>query len=152
MIERKSSELEKIASKFGFSFVELDGNIGILANGAGLTIALLDILSQNNLKSANFLDLGGGANKERVTESLKLLFKLNPKAVLINIFGGITRCDVVAEAIVETLKEIKKTPPLVIRLAGTKEVEGIEVLNNFGVTAYREVLDAIEKLKEIMGK
>jgi len=149
-MEKKTTELEKIARKFGFSFVELQGNIGILANGAGLTIALLDILAQNNLKPANFLDVGGGASKERVYEALNLILKLAPKSVLINIFGGITRCDIVAEAIVQTLEDIKNTPPIIIRLVGTKESEGREVLKKAGLSSYKSMEEAIIKLKEIM--
>jgi len=149
-MEKKTTELEKIARKFGFSFVELQGNIGILANGAGLTIALLDILAQNNLKPANFLDVGGGASKERVYEALNLILKLAPKSVLINIFGGITRCDIVAEAIVQTLEDIKNAPPIIIRLVGTKESEGREVLKKAGLSSYKSMEEAIVKLKEIM--
>ena len=149
-INLKSTELEKTASKFGFSFLELEGDVAILANGAGLTIALLDVLSQNGLNPANFLDLGGGANKDRVCESLKLLFRLHPKAVLVNIYGGITRCDIVAEAIVDTLKEMEETPPIVIRLAGTKEAEGVSILKEYGVKAYQNMMEAVNKLREVM--
>ncbi|MEJ2248832.1 MAG: acetate--CoA ligase family protein [Candidatus Lokiarchaeota archaeon] len=116
---KKLTKLEKFAREAGISFVELNGNIGILANGAGLTMALIDVLSNLNLKAANFLDVGGGASKERVYKALELLFKINPKAVLVNIFGGITRCDVVAEAIVEALQDFQDIPPIVIRLTGT---------------------------------
>ena len=98
LLKKKLTELEVSAKEAGFSFVELEGEIGILANGAGLTMALLDVLSNIGLKPANFLDVGGGASKERVYKALKLLFKMNPKAVLVNIYGGITRCDIVAEA------------------------------------------------------
>lgn len=150
LIEKKSTEFEKKAKKFGFSFIGLDGNIGIIANGAGLTIALLDILSQNGLKPANFLDLGGGATKDRVCEALKLIFQLKPKSVLINIFGGITRCDIVAEAIVETLQDFKEAPPMVIRLAGTKETEGIAKLEKAGIIGHQNMMDAINELKKIM--
>ncbi|MHA1193899.1 MAG: ATP-grasp domain-containing protein [Promethearchaeota archaeon] len=113
--ERKLSELEKLAKKAGFSFVELSGEIGILANGAGLTMALLDVLSDLGLQSANFLDVGGGASKERVYKALELIFKLQPKTVLVNIFGGITRCDIVAQAIIQALKDFSDAPPMVIR-------------------------------------
>ncbi|MFW9785887.1 MAG: ATP-grasp domain-containing protein, partial [Candidatus Heimdallarchaeota archaeon] len=105
--EKKLSILEYDAKKAGFSFVELEGDIGILANGAGLTMALLDLLANKDLKPANFLDVGGGASKERVYKALELLFKLEPKAILINIFGGITRCDIVAEAIIQALNDFQ---------------------------------------------
>jgi succinyl-CoA synthetase beta subunit len=148
--KKKLSELEKIAKEAGFSFVELDGEIGILANGAGLTLALLDVLTDLNLKPANFLDVGGGASKERVYKALELLFKMKPKGVLINIYGGITRCDIVADAIVEALKVFPEHPPLVCRLTGTNEAEGVKILNAAGMDAYQNVLEAVDKLKEIL--
>jgi succinyl-CoA synthetase beta subunit len=147
---KKLSELEKAAVKGGFSFVELEGDIGILANGAGLTMALLDVLSELDLKPANFLDVGGGASKERVYKALELLFKMKPKAVLINIYGGITRCDIVAEAIIQALKDFKNVPPLVIRLTGTKDIEGIAILKDGGINAYKDVMKAVEKLKAVL--
>lgn len=146
---KKLSKLEKLAKQAGFSFVELEGNIGILANGAGLTMALLDVLSNIGLKPANFLDVGGGASKERVYKALELLFKMKPKSILINIFGGITRCDVVAEAIIQALHDFENIPPLVIRLAGTKDIEGIAFLKKEGVDAYQDVMDAVKKVKEV---
>ncbi|MFX1346409.1 MAG: ADP-forming succinate--CoA ligase subunit beta, partial [Promethearchaeota archaeon] len=148
---KKLSPLEKLAKEAGFSFVELSGEIGILANGAGLTMALLDVLSELGLKPANFLDVGGGASKERVYKALELLFKMNPKAVLVNIFGGITRCDVVAEAIIQALQDFEDTPPMVIRLIGTNDKEGISLLNDAGITAFQNVLDAVQKVKEVIG-
>lgn len=147
---KKLSQLEKLAKEAGFSFVELDGEIGILANGAGLTMALLDVLSELRLKPANFLDVGGGASKERVYKALELLFKMNPKVVFVNIYGGITRCDVVAEAIIQALKDFIDTPPLVIRLTGTNDKEGIALLNDAGITAFQNVMDAVQKVKEIV--
>ena len=127
--------------------MELDGDIGILANGAGLTMALLDVLSNMGLKPANFLDVGGGASKERVYKALELLYQMNPKAVLINIYGGITRCDIVAEAIIQALQDFENTPPMVIRLTGTKDAEGIALLNENGINAYQDVLKAVEELQ-----
>lgn len=148
--KRKLSDLEKTAKTFGFSFVELDGHIGILANGAGLTMALLDVLAQHGLAGMNFLDVGGGASKDRVYEALKLIFTMKPKAVLINIYGGITRCDVVADAILHTLKEFPNAPPMVIRLTGTKETEGVKILNDAGIDAYKDMMAAVEKLKGVI--
>ena len=148
--KRKLTELEKTAQRVGFSFVELDGEIGILANGAGLTMALLDVLAQHGLAGMNFLDVGGGASKERVYEALKLIFTMKPKAVLINIYGGITRCDVVADAILQTMKEFPDAPPMVIRLTGTREAEGVAILNDAGIDAYQDMMDAVGKLKEVM--
>lgn len=149
---KKLSQLEKLAKEAGFSFVELSGEIGILANGAGLTMALLDVLSELGLNPANFLDVGGGASKERVYKALELLFKMTPKAVLVNIYGGITRCDVVAEAIIQALEDFKDTPPMVIRLTGTNDKEGITLLNNAGITAFQNVMDAVQKVKEVVEK
>jgi succinyl-CoA synthetase beta subunit len=148
--DRKLTDLEKTAQRVGFSFVELDGEIGILANGAGLTMALLDVLAQHGLAGMNFLDVGGGASKERVYEALKLIFTMNPKAVLINIYGGITRCDVVAEAILETLEEFPEAPPMVIRLTGTREAEGVAILKQAGIDAYQNMMKAVGKLKEVV--
>ena len=150
--EKKLSELEKLAKNAGFSFVELDGDIGILANGAGLTMALLDVLSELELQPANFLDVRGGASKERVYTALELIFKLKPKSVLVNIFGGITRCDVVAQAIIQALMDFSDAPPIVIRLTGTKEKEGIALLKEAGIDVFQNVLDAVNKVKEVLGK
>ena len=148
--KRKLSDLEKKAKQFGFSFVELDGIVGILANGAGLTMALLDVLAQHGLAGMNFLDVGGGADKDRVYEALKLIFTMNPKAVLINIYGGITRCDVVADAILHTLNEFPEAPPMVIRLTGTKEAEGVAILKDAGIDAFQDMMGAVEKLKGVV--
>lgn len=152
LLTKKLSELEKIANDGGFSFVELDGDIGILANGAGLTMALIDVLSNRGLKPANFLDVGGGASKERVYKALELLFKINPKVILVNIYGGITRCDVVAEAIIEALKNFQNTPSMVIRLTGTNETEGIKLLKMNNMIAYTDIMDAVKKVEEVLNK
>lgn len=148
--DKKLTDLEKLAKDAGFSFVELDGDIGILANGAGLTMALLDVLSELNLKPANFLDVGGGASKERVYKALELIIELKPKCIFINIFGGITRCDIVAEAILQALDDFREPPPMIIRLTGTKDAEGIEILRNKEINAYQEVMDAVKKVEEVV--
>ena len=148
--DKKLSDLEKIAKEAGLSLVQLDGDIGILANGAGLTMALLDVLSDLDLKPANFLDVGGGASKERVYKALELIFKLKPKCILINIFGGITRCDIVAEAILQALKDFENIPPMIIRLTGTNEAEGIALLKNEGIIAYQDVMEAVKKVKKVV--
>ncbi len=150
--EKKLTALERLSKQAGFSFVELSGDIGILANGAGLTMALLDVLSELGLHPANFLDVGGGASKERVYVALELIFKLNPKAVLVNIFGGITRCDIVAQAIIEALNNISDAPPMVIRLTGTKEKEGISLLKEAGIEAFQDIMEAVEKLEEVLSE
>jgi len=150
--QKKLSALEKLSKQAGFSFVELSGDIGILANGAGLTMALLDVLSELGLQPANFLDVGGGASKERVYKALELIFKLKPKAVLVNIFGGITRCDIVAQAIIQALNNFSDNPPMVIRLTGTKEKEGIALLKEAGIEAFQDVMEAVEKLEEVLSE
>ncbi len=150
--ERKLSEREKLAKKAGFSFVELSGEIGILANGAGLTMALLDVLSDLGLQPANFLDVGGGASKERVYKALELIFKLQPKVVLVNIFGGITRCDIVAQAIIQALKDFSDAPPMVIRLTGTNEKEGIALLKEANMDVFQDIMDAVKKVKEVLSE
>jgi len=152
LLQKKLTALEKLSKQAGFSFVELSGNIGILANGAGLSLALLDVLSGLGLKPANFLDVGGGASKERVYEALELIFKLKPKAVLVNIFGGITRCDIVAQAIIQALANFSDAPPMIIRLTGTKEKEGISLLKNAGIEAFQDVMEAVEKLDEVLSE
>lgn len=150
LLKKKSSSLEKIAEEAGFSFVELEGDVGILANGAGLTMALIDVLSNIGLEPANFLDVGGGANKERVYKALELLIEINPKVILVNIFGGITRCDVVAEAIIQALQDFQNPPPIVIRLTGTMDREGIKILNEHNINAYTDVMEAVKKVKEVL--
>jgi len=150
LLNKKLSDLEKISKEAGFSFVELDGDIGILANGAGLTMALLDVLSELDLKPANFLDVGGGASKDRIYKALELIFKLKPSCIFINIFGGLTRCDIVAEAIIQALKDFTDIPPMVIRLTGTNEAEGIAILKNEGINAYQDVMEAVKKVKEVV--
>jgi len=150
--QKKLTALEKLSKQAGFSFVELSGDIGILANGAGLTMALLDVLSELGLQPANFLDVGGGASKERVYKALELIFKLKPKTVLVNIFGGITRCDIVAQAIIQALNNFSDAPPMVIRLTGTKEKEGIALLKEAGIEAFQDIMEAVEKLDEVLSE
>jgi succinyl-CoA synthetase beta subunit len=148
--KERVTELEKYSNEAGFSFVKLNGDIGILSNGAGLTMALLDILSDLGLKPANFLDVGGGATKERIYKALKLLFSLKPKCILINIYGGITRCDTVAEGIIHAIHDFTNLPPIIIRLSGTNEKEGITLLKKEGINAYQDVMDAVIRVKEVI--
>ncbi len=131
---REFTEEEVIAKKYGFSFVSLDGDIGIIGNGAGLTMASLDLVSFFGGKPANFLDIGGGARAERVKAALSLLLR-DPriKVVFINVYGGITRCDEVARGIIETLNESEVRKPLVVRLVGTNEEEGRRILESAGI-------------------
>ena len=130
--EEDPTEIE--ASKHGLSYVKLDGSIGCMVNGAGLAMATMDIIKLYGKEPANFLDVGGGASKEKVSAALKIiLLDKNVKGILINIFGGIMRCDVLAQGVVDAAKEINISVPLVVRLAGTNFKEGKEILDNSGL-------------------
>lgn len=98
------------------------------------------------------MDVGGGASKERVYKALELIFKLQPKTVLVNIFGGITRCDIVAQAIIQALKDFLDAPPMVIRLTGTNEKEGIDLLKEANMYVFQDVMDAVKKVKEVLSE
>lgn len=142
---------EKKARELGFSYVELDGDIGVIANGAGLTMATMDTILLYGGKPANFLDVGGSASRDRVREAVKLLLTHpHVKVLLINIFGGITRCDEVAHGIVEAYNEVKTNIPLVIRLLGTNEEEGRRILADYGFNVYSEIDDAVKKAIELV--
>ena len=123
--------IEAEASKHDLSYIKLDGNIGCMVNGAGLAMATMDIIKLYGEEPANFLDVGGGASKEKVSAALKIILSdKNVKGILINIFGGIMRCDVLALGVIEAAKEIKINVPLVVRLAGTNFLEGKKILDN----------------------
>ena len=122
-------ESEKNAKEKGLNFIKLDGSVGIIGNGAGLVMSTLDVVAENGGKAANFLDIGGGAKAETVSSALEVLeADQNVKSVLINIFGGITRCDLVAEGIIEATKGKALVWPIIIRLDGTNSLEGLEIL------------------------
>ena len=130
--EEDPAEIE--ASKHNLAYIKLDGSIGCMVNGAGLAMATMDIIKLYGKEPANFLDVGGGASKEKVSAALKLILSdKNVKGILINIFGGIMRCDVLAQGVVEAAKEININVPLVVRLAGTNFKEGKEILDNSGL-------------------
>ena len=130
--EEEPIEIE--ASKHDLAYIKLDGSIGCMVNGAGLAMATMDIIKLYGKEPANFLDVGGGASKEKVSAALKIiLLDKNVKGVLINIFGGIMRCDVLAQGVVDAAKEININVPLVVRLAGTKFKEGKKILDNSGL-------------------
>jgi succinyl-CoA synthetase beta subunit len=127
--EENPEEIE--ASKHDLSYIKLDGNIGCMVNGAGLAMATMDIIKLYGEEPANFLDVGGGASKEKVTAALKIILSdKNVKGILINIFGGIMRCDVLAQGVVDAAKQIDIKIPIVVRLAGTNFEKGKEILNN----------------------
>jgi succinyl-CoA synthetase beta subunit len=150
--EEDPAEIE--ASKFDLAFIKLDGNIGCLVNGAGLAMATMDIIKLHGSSPANFLDVGGGANKEKVTHAFKLILKdPNVKGVLVNIFGGIMKCDVIAEGVIAATKELGMSVPLVVRLAGTNVEKGKALLADSGLNiipaddlndAAKKIVDAVK--------
>jgi succinyl-CoA synthetase beta subunit len=141
--------MELKASEYDLSYVKLDGNIGCMVNGAGLAMATMDIIKHYGAEPANFLDVGGGATKERVTEAFKII-TTDPgvKGILVNIFGGIMRCDIIAEGIVAAVKEVGLEDPLVVRLEGTNVEQGKEILANSGlkITTADDLEDAAKKV------
>ncbi|MHA6326218.1 ADP-forming succinate--CoA ligase subunit beta [Roseivivax sp. CAU 1753] len=145
--EEDPKELE--ASKYDLNYIALDGEIGCMVNGAGLAMATMDIIKLYGAEPANFLDVGGGATKEKVTEAFKIITS-DPqvKGILVNIFGGIMRCDVIAEGVVAAVKEVGLKVPLVVRLEGTNVEKGKEIINNSGldVIAADNLKDGAEKI------
>ena len=132
--ETEEDPMEVEASKYDLAYIKLDGNIGCMVNGAGLAMATMDIIKLNGAFPANFLDVGGGASKEKVTAAFKIILS-DPavKGILVNIFGGIMRCDTIAEGIVAAAKEVSLDVPLVVRLEGTNVNEGKAILKNSGL-------------------
>ncbi|MEQ3640670.1 MAG: ADP-forming succinate--CoA ligase subunit beta [Alteromonas sp.] len=140
---------EAHAAEFELNYVALDGNVGCMVNGAGLAMGTMDIVNLHGGKPANFLDVGGGATKERVAEAFKIILSDdNVKAVLVNIFGGIVRCDMIAEGIIGAVKEVGVNVPVVVRLEGTNAELGREVLANSGldIIAAESLTDAAQKV------
>ena len=147
--EENPKEVE--ASKFDLSYIALDGNIGCMVNGAGLAMATMDIIKHYGAEPANFLDVGGGATTEKVTEAFKIILSdQNVKGVLVNIFGGIMRCDVVATGVVEAAKQVKLSVPLVVRLEGTNVEQGKKILAESGLNIIpaNDLADAAKKAVE----
>jgi len=145
--EEDPKELE--AAKYNLNYVALDGNIGCLVNGAGLAMATMDIIKLFGMAPANFLDVGGGATKERVTAAFKIILSdPNVEGILVNIFGGIMRCDVIAEGVVAAAREVKLSVPLVVRLEGTNVQLGKEIMakSNLPIIAADNLADAAEKI------
>ena len=146
--------LEIEASKHDLNYIKLDGNIGCMVNGAGLAMATMDIIKLAGGEPANFLDVGGGASQERVEQAFKILLAdTNVKAVLINIFGGIVRCDMVANGVVAAAKNIGVSIPIVARLEGTNVEEGRRVLaeSNIGIITAQGMNDAANKVVAAAG-
>ena len=145
----EEDEDEVKASKFGLNYISLDGTIGCLVNGAGLAMATMDIIKLYGASPANFLDVGGGATADKVTEAFKIMLKNEHlKAILVNIFGGIMRCDVIAEGLVNAAKEVSLSVPLVVRLEGTNVERGREILSHSGIAVINAttMADAAEKV------
>ena len=150
--EEDSTEIE--ARKHDLAYIKLKGSIGCMVNGAGLAMATMDIIKLYGKEPANFLDVGGGASKEKVAEAFKIILSdKNVKGILINIFGGIMRCDVLAKGVIEAAKETKLNVPLVVRLAGTNYEEGKKILNesNLKILSATDLNDAAKKIVEAVG-
>src|SRR5574339_669211 len=147
LTEEEPMEIE--ASKYDLAYIKLDGNIGCMVNGAGLAMATMDIIKLNGAEPANFLDVGGGASKEKVTAAFKIILS-DPavKGILVNIFGGIMRCDIIAEGIVAAAKEVSLNVPLVVRLEGTNVQQGKDILAMSGlpIIAANDLGDAARKI------
>jgi succinyl-CoA synthetase beta subunit len=147
LTEEDPMEIE--ASKYDLSYIKLDGSIGCMVNGAGLAMATMDIIKLEGAEPANFLDVGGGASKEKVTAAFKIILS-DPavKGILVNIFGGIMRCDIIAEGIVAAAKEVSLSVPLVVRLEGTNVQQGKDILANSGlpIIAANDLGDAAKKI------
>ncbi len=149
--EEDPSEIE--ASKYDLAYIKLNGSIGCMVNGAGLAMATMDIIKLYGKEPANFLDVGGGATKEKVAAAFKLILQdENVKGILINIFGGIMRCDVLAQGVVDAAKEINLSVPLVVRLAGTNFKEGKEILDksSLKILSASDLNDAAKKIVEVI--
>jgi succinyl-CoA synthetase beta subunit len=147
MSEEDEKEIE--ASKYDLSYITLDGEIGCMVNGAGLAMATMDIIKLYGSEPANFLDVGGGASKEKVTAAFKIITSdPSVKGILVNIFGGIMRCDIIAEGVVAAVKEVGLKVPLVVRLEGTNVQQGKDILNASGlaITPANDLADAAEKI------
>jgi len=145
---RQEDETEVKASQHDLNYVTMDGNIGCMVNGAGLAMATMDVISLNGGSPANFLDVGGGATKERVTEAFKLILSSDKvKAIFVNIFGGIVRCDMIAEGIIGAVKEVDVKVPVIVRLEGTNVEAGKELLKNSGlaITPADDINDGAKK-------
>ncbi len=147
LTEEDASEIE--ASEYDLAYIKLDGNIGCMVNGAGLAMATMDIIKLNGEFPANFLDVGGGASKEKVTAAFKIILK-DPavKGILVNIFGGIMKCDIIADGIVAAAKEVNLSVPLVVRLEGTNVQQGKDILAGSGlpIVAANDLGDAAQKI------
>ncbi|MGB1435283.1 MAG: ADP-forming succinate--CoA ligase subunit beta [Candidatus Thalassarchaeaceae archaeon] len=148
----EEEEVEIRANKYGLSYVKLDGNIGCLVNGAGLAMASMDVIKLYGSEPANFLDIGGGATRESITAAFEIILEdKNVEGILVNIFGGIIQCDMVANSVIEASKEIGLDVPLVVRFSGTNHVEGTEILNksDLNVHTATTLAEGAEKIVDL---
>jgi succinyl-CoA synthetase beta subunit len=145
--------LEEIAREKDIAFVQLEGNIGVIANGAGLTMATLDVLQEFGGRPGVFLDLGGTDDPKKVTEAFLLMARAHPRAVFLNIFGGVTRCDTVAKGLVEAMRQVPASDrfPLVARIRGNNEVEGVEILRSAGIISIPSLKESAQAVVAAAG-
>ena len=150
----QEDDMERRAAEHDLNYVSLDGNIACMVNGAGLAMATMDLIKLHGGEPANFLDVGGGATPERVAAAFKLILS-NPqvKAILVNIFGGIVRCDLIAEGIISAVRDVKVSVPVVVRLEGTNVDQGRKMLKDSGlaITAADDLTDAARKAVDSVG-
>ncbi len=147
----EKTELENESASKSFTFIEMDGHIGVIANGAGLTMATLDALTLHKLKPRNFLDLGGTDNIEIVEEAFSFVLRVKPEILFVNIFGGVTKADTVANGIVSSKKKFNIKQPIVVRLSGIHEEEGRKILMDNGIKAFSDMNSAINELAKMKG-
>jgi len=145
--EEETGSLEEMAKKKGMSYVDLEGDIGCIVNGAGLAMATLDMIASYGAKPANFMDVRAGANEEQVKTALRIVSSKKIKAIIINIFGGLTKCDEVAKGIIDMIHEIRV--PLVVRLAGTNESQGRAMLEEYGVALANSTEEASKRVVDL---
>ncbi len=151
----EEDEAERIAKDWELSYVRLDGNIGCMVNGAGLAMSTMDIIKLYGGEPANFLDVGGGATAERVTAAFKIILSdKNVKGILVNIFGGIMKCDVIAQGVIAAAKEVDLSVPLVVRLEGTNVEKGKKLMAESGlpIISADNLADAAQKVVEATAK
>jgi len=149
----EESPLEVEASKYDLNYIKLDGNVGCMVNGAGLAMATMDLIQYAGGRPANFLDVGGGANVDRIANAFRIMMSdPDVKAVLINIFGGIVRCDKVADGIVKALNQVQVNVPVIVRLDGTNAIEGKKTLQESGLNfkVATTFFEAAQKVTEVL--
>lgn len=150
--KKELTHLEQEAESSGLSYVDLEGDIAIIGNGAGLVMATLDMINYFGGKAANFLDLGGGASIEKMEKALEIVLEKNPKVILINIFGGITRCDEIAKGLINYKNKNKLDTPIIVRMVGTNEEQAKEILTKNGIKTYDAIEECAKKAVENVNK